>query len=212
MPHHPRLTHKRVGGKEKTVPALKGLGRFLKPDAVFLEIGAGDCSLSFEVARQVKQVYTLEVREVITDGCSVPIPDASVTLAYSNQLREHVHPDDAVEQLGNIYDAIAQGGLYLCITPNRPNGPHNISKYFDRTATGMHLKEHTVRELIRLFTEAGFSRVRPLVVRGDAVFPPAWTVTWTERRLCLLPFGLGRRQARWKPIAVVLGIQLVATK
>ena len=70
---------------------------------------------------------------------------------------EHLHPDDAVDQLKNIYNALVNGGKYICITPNRLTGPHDISKYFDNVATGFHLKEYTVTELSGLFREVGFS-------------------------------------------------------
>jgi predicted SAM-dependent methyltransferase len=35
----------------------------------------------------------------------------SVDLAYSNQLMEHLHPDDASEQLANVYRALKPGGV-----------------------------------------------------------------------------------------------------
>ena len=60
---------------------------------------------------------------------------------------EHLHPDDALEQLQNIYSALVPGGIYLCITPNRLSGPQDVSRDFDMVATGFHLKEYTISEL-----------------------------------------------------------------
>ena len=76
---------------------------------------------------------------------------------------EHLHPEDAFEQLRNIIRALAPGGRYVCITPNRLNGPHDVSSHLDREATGFHIKVYTVTELARLFRAAGFAkaRVRP---------------------------------------------------
>jgi len=54
-------------------------------------------------------------------------------------------------------------GIYICVTPNRLSGPHDISKYFDVTATRFHLKEYTNTELSDLFKEAGFLKVRAYV-------------------------------------------------
>ena len=77
-----------------------------------------------------------------------------------DQLMEHLHPDDALDQLQNIFTALTSAGVYLCITPNRLNGPHDISMYFDEVATGFHLHEYTITELSDLFKKVGFSKVR----------------------------------------------------
>ena len=98
---------------------------------------------------------------MLSDGCTVPVPADSVTLAYSFQVMEHIHPDDALEQLRNLFTAIAPGGSYMCVTPSRLNGPHDVSKFFDPVARGFHLKEYTNAELARLFRAVGFSRVVP---------------------------------------------------
>ena len=78
---------------------------------------------------------------VLSDGLTVAVPEGSIDVAYSNQLMEHLHPDDAVEQLHNVYRALKPGGAYICITPNALWGPHDVSRRFDREPTGFHLKE-----------------------------------------------------------------------
>jgi len=95
---------------------------------------------------------------IISDGVNIPVPRESIDVAYSNQLMEHLHPDDAVEQLGNICEALALGGIYICGTPNRLVGPTDVSAGFDRVSTGFHLKEYLPTELSRIFSQAGFSR------------------------------------------------------
>jgi SAM-dependent methyltransferase len=173
---HPQLLEKQSPEfQARVLPRqLRFVSRFLQPDSVFLEVGPGDCSFSFAVARLVKQVYAADVSEevaghsgqkppnfrlIISDGCSVPLPHNSVDVAYSNQVMEHIHPDDAIEQLQDIRAALVPGGVYVCVTPNRLCGPHDVSKYFDDVATGFHLKEYTWTELSELFRGAGFSRV-----------------------------------------------------
>src|SRR2546425_9014273 len=147
-------------------------GFFQKKDTFFGEMGAGDCSFSFEGVVFKKGVCAVVVCEKITknarpplnfrlilsDGCSIPLPRASVNVCYSNQLMEHLHPDDALEQLENIVKVLVPGGVYICITPNRLTGPHDISRHFDAVATGFHLREYTRTELRDLFKAAGFSR------------------------------------------------------
>lgn len=152
---------------------LQLLDQFLKSDSIFLEVGPGDCSLSIEVAKQVKKVYAVDVtREnvkdiclpenlelIISDGSNVLVPEDTVDIAYSHQLMEHLHPDDAKDQLRNLYKVLAPGGSYICITPNRLSGPHDISHHFDEIATCFHLKEYTVSEMYNLFREAGFTKI-----------------------------------------------------
>ena len=80
----------------------------------------------------------------------------TIDMAYSNQLVEHLHPDDIFDQTKNILNILKNKGRYVCITPNKLSGPHDISKYFDDVATGFHLKEYTTRELIRLQKKSDF--------------------------------------------------------
>src|SRR5262249_45933988 len=68
---HPLLLRKMAGEDEAIRRAsvktqLKFLRRFLTPQAVFLEVGAGGCLLSLEVAKCVKQVYALDVSAEMT--------------------------------------------------------------------------------------------------------------------------------------------------
>jgi SAM-dependent methyltransferase len=51
---------------------------------------------------------------------------------------EHLHPDDASEQLANVYRALKPGGVYCCVTPNRISGLHDIPVYFDTVSQGLH--------------------------------------------------------------------------
>lgn len=229
VPHHPQLTRKldsRVR-TEAVSTQMKLLGRFLKPEFTFLEVGPGDCKLAFEIAKFVKKVCAVDVSEevtkglshpknfelIISDGCSIPVTDNSVNVAYSHQLMEHLHPDDALEQLRNIYNALIPGGVYLCITPNRLSGPHDISGYFDEVATGFHLKEYTATELVSIFKTAGFSTVSAVLgVKGFQLRLPLFLVIWIESVLTTLPCSLSKRISRWLPIRLLLGIQLIAQK
>ncbi|MGC9503115.1 class I SAM-dependent methyltransferase [Baaleninema sp.] len=175
VPDHPQIIRSISSDIQNWIvnQRLLLLNRFLTPQTHYLELGVGDCSLALEVARKVKQVYAVDVSREITktlqfpdnfefilsDGCSVDVPKNSIDIAYSHQLMEHLHPEDALVQLQNIYHALAPNGIYICITPNRLSGPHDISKHFDEVATGFHLKEYTVTELREMFLEAGFRQV-----------------------------------------------------
>lgn len=226
---HPQLTIKASpeAFAWKVAYEIRHLAPFLKKETTFLEIGPGDCSLSFEVSRMVKTVYAIDVSEEITkglsppsnfklilsDGASIPIPAGSVDVAYSNQLMEHLHPDDAMEQLHRIYSALAPGGIYMCLTPNRLNGPHDVSGSFDRIATGFHLKEYTVTELYPLFQAAGFTGGRIFVpLKNVRIFLPLFPVRLCEKIVAALPYPIGKWLASTRPVAKLLGIRLVGKK
>ncbi|MBO0796254.1 MAG: methyltransferase domain-containing protein [Ktedonobacteraceae bacterium] len=94
-------------------------------ESTFVEIGPGDCALSFAVAHGTKKVYAVDVSTEITasqtcppnfalllsDGCSIPLPDRSVAVVYSHQLMEHLYPDDALEQLEQVYRVLIPYGI-----------------------------------------------------------------------------------------------------
>jgi SAM-dependent methyltransferase len=229
VPHHQQLARK-VSSAERTrrvQEQLSLLRRFLTPATCFLEIGAGDCALSLHLAERVRQVYALDVSEtisresrvpanfrlILSDGVSVPVPPGSITVAYSNQLMEHLHPEDAAEQLANIVKGIAAGGIYVCVTPSLLTGPHDISRYFDDTATGFHLKEYTATELRRIFHDAGFRRTVQYARLRSWYFPvPAWLTSALERALGAVSPSLRKRLCRNRLARGLLGIWLVGWK
>jgi len=229
VPLHPQLTQKASPEEMRRAveSQIRFLRQFLREEHTFLEVGPGDCAVSLEAARVAKQVYAIDVSDEITklaehppnfrlvlcDGSSIPVPPNSVHVAYSKELMEHLHCDDAVHQLESIYQALAPGGVYVCITPNRLGGPHDISRYFDDVATGFHLKEYTTRELMHLFKEVGFSRIRAYVgARGAYIRFPARLICACEAVLESLPKAVARPIARSLPFWVLLGVRLVGTK
>lgn len=229
VPAHPLLTRK--GDARATEAAIRSyvkiLTPFLRPDSTFLEVGSGDCALSCAVAPLAATAYAVDVSEEITagvelpsnvsvrisDGVSIPVPEQSVDVAFSNALMEHLHPEDAWEQLRNVCRSLRPGGVYVCITPNRLYGPHDISKYFDNRATGFHLKEYTTRELRKLFTKAGFSRATVLVGgRGHYVESPCLPVELLEIVFAVLPVRGRRILAEKTLLSGALGIRIVGRK
>lgn len=210
LPHHPQQSCT-AAGKKLRQGLVRGLGnlvaRFVGPDTTFLEVGAGDCELSLQVANLARQVYALDVcaqirsevvpanfELILSDGCSVPVAAGSVDVAFSHQLLEHLHPDDAQEQLRNVRAALAPGGTYICITPSRFSGPHDISKFFADEPSGFHLKEYSTRELVALFERADFSRFAVFFwSKGVLLRVPVDLVTALEALLSRLP----RPAQRW---------------
>jgi SAM-dependent methyltransferase len=125
---------------------------------------------------------------LISRGVEVPLEDATVDLAYSNQLLEHLHPEDAQDHLQELYRVLKPGGSYVCVTPNRLTGPHDISLYFDETACGFHLKEYTMTELCDAMVQAGFRNIRMrYMIQGRCVTISAGGVRRFENLLRTLP-------------------------
>ena len=193
-----------------------------------MEIGAGDCALSCAIARLVTTVYALDVSPEITkgvtfaenvhlrilsDGISLPLVSEGATLAYSYQLMEHLHPDDAVAQLQEVYRVLQPGGCYICVTPNRLTGPHDISCYFDDTATGFHLKEYTLTELEVLFRSVGFTHLA-FYAGGKGVYIrlPLFLVRLCETLIAHMGLALRKKLCRNMVACAFFGITLVARK
>lgn len=216
--------------EKKIASAMRILDRFLDKESVFLEIGSGRCELSIFLSEKVRSVYALEVASeldpkhhaprnlnfVLSDGVNIPVPEGSITVAYSSQVMEHLHPDDAVAQLINIRRALAPGGVYVCVTPNSLSGPHDVSKYFDHVATGLHLKEYQYNQLSSLFHRVGFSKVYAIGTTRfckGAILIPLMFQSMIEHILSVLPRGIRRSLARARLGPLSLNhVRIVAVK
>ena len=229
VPHHPQVTRKFTADEERldVERQLSFLRPHLESRDVFLEIGAGDCAVSRQVANICRQAYALDVSPeiaggqplptncefVLSSGCDIPLPPLFVDVVYSNQLMEHLHPDDAQAQLHNIQRAIRPGGKYVCVTPNRVSGPWDVSMYFDEVARGFHLREYSLEELTDLLHKAGFSRVDVYAGgRGYFMQVPKEVVRLAESVLKRLPYSIRSRLAHWMPVRGLLGLRMVAWK
>ncbi|MGQ0540437.1 MAG: class I SAM-dependent methyltransferase [Blastocatellia bacterium] len=228
VPHHPLLTE--AFGPERSRRVEKEMGYlrdFLRKDSTYLEVGPGDCLAALEVAKEVRHVYAIDVSNEVTkriealpnfelilsDGVSVPVPENSIDIAYSNQLMEHLHPDDAIAQLKNLFRSLKPGAVYLCITPNRLSGPHDISRWFDSVATGLHLKEYTVTELNEIFKAIGFVKMRILLrAFGLGVSLPIFAYGIAESVLSVLPQSLRKLLTFNKVSKFLLGFRILGEK
>ena len=228
VPDHPRIAARGASTayRERDIGwNMAQLRPYVFDGCTFLEIGAGDCALSARVAARAKQVYCVDisaqaqgqlpanVRFVLTDGQSIDVPAGSVDLAFSDQLMEHLHPEDALAQLKNIHRALKPGGVYMCVTPNRVYGPSDISAFFDDEARGFHLREYTLREIREIFAEAGFPKQHVYVgARGWFVRAPAFAVQAVESALGALPAVLRRKLGDMKVFRALLGLRVAGVK
>ena len=229
---HPLLQRKALSAEQlQRHPGIQSqlrfLRRFIRPNSVFLEIGAGSCLVSMEVAKKVKRVIALDVSDEITrrydlppnvelrifDGVEVPVEAGTVDVVYSHQVMEHIHPDDAFEQLWSIHRSLVPGGAYVCIVPNRISGPHDISRHFDEVATGFHMKEYTTTELASLLRSGGFPKTRSYVgAKGHYFAVPQLFLIALEKLLGTLPFRLRTSIGRRIPARQLLEIRMAGWK
>jgi SAM-dependent methyltransferase len=229
LPDHPQFAE--VGApaaRDEGIAKLVGrLAPYLEPGSTFLEIGPGDCALSAALAPHCAFVHAVDVSEGavdaskmpanfalhISDGTNIPVASDSVDLAFSDQLMEHLHPDDAHDQLREILRVLKPGGLYLCITPNRLSGPHDVSRFFSDVAEGFHIREYTNAELAALMGGIGFRRVTAAVpLSGRLTTAPLAPFLALEAALGLLPAALRRWVARSALVSAALGVRLLAQK
>jgi SAM-dependent methyltransferase len=225
LPDHPQNAKNADADAVRTTKELRLLRPMLTPNSVFLELGCGDAKLALAVARLVAKAIALDVtdalvdltltpsnfRFVTTSGVEIALPDHSVDLVYSNQLMEHLHVDDVDDQLREIVRVLKPGGRYLCATPSRVTGPHDISGGFSETPTGFHMREYDYGSMRAILLSAGFSRVDfPIVVRGRRLgTPPYPALRALELMLLAMPNGFRRKLRIVRPL---MGVTAIGTK
>lgn len=128
-------------------------------------------------------------------------PDESFTIVFSNQVLEHLHPDDVWRHFQEAFRVLRPGGFLAIETPNRRTGPQDISRGFSPVAEGLHLKEWSFGELMRQIQFAGFIRLRALLVPPFLARRSACAF-----RLSLIPAGLKYPQDIL--LALVPGLEL----
>jgi len=227
VPDHPQLAIDPAQRDREVSQKLRFVSRFLDRRSCLMEIGAGDCAFSLRAAPMIRMGIVVDVSQVIvsaaqempnlevviSDGTSLPVEPGSVDVAYSDQLMEHLHPDDALLQLTNVVRALTPGGVYICITPNRVSGPHDVSRGFDEVATGFHLREYTGREIREMFLGAGFTHIDFYAGgRGHYVRIPTALALSGEVAFERLPMAVRRNKVPALASHVLLGLTIVATR
>ena len=210
--------------ERNTASQLAMLEPYLGDQVVFVELGCGDAAVSKAIAPRIGEAIGVDVtpalmdrvaapanfRFVQTEGTDLALPDAHADLAYSNQLMEHLHTEDALQQLAEVRRVLKPGGLYLCSTPNRITGPHDISGYFGVEPVGFHLREYDHGSLAAMFRQAGFRSVQArLSVKGRGFTTPVWPVALFERVFSRLPTSIRLRAAQAGPVRSLAGLMLV---
>lgn len=215
VPDHPRLTRRndekltRLANKER----LALVRDFLNPSSVFAEFAPGDCTFAMEAAKYVKTAYGMDISDqrgqnyksaanfelIIYDGYHLEgIESSSVDILFSDQLIEHIHPEDTKLHFELAYRILKPGGKYVFRTPHAFTGPYDVSQYFSDDPQGFHLKEWTFIEFKQLFKDVHFSQFYPVrSVKGIRLKLPYLYVEACEHALKLLPRSYMRVLAKY---------------
>ncbi|MBN1909002.1 MAG: class I SAM-dependent methyltransferase [Pirellulales bacterium] len=83
-------------------------------------------------------------------------------LVYSNDVIEHIPPDEVVENLRQAYLLLEPRGLLVTVTPNWHGRPSDVTRDWcpPRTeAKALHLQEYSLRDMTSMLRQVGFRRV-----------------------------------------------------
>ena len=226
VPDHPRLM--RRTDSERTRRAIRSkrsiLDSYVTAESTVLEFAPGDCRFAATLAHDVAQVIGVDISDqratdqawptnfdlIVYDGSTISGLDAaSIDVVFSDQLIEHLHPDDALDHLGLCASLLRPGGHYVIRTPHRVGGPWDVSRYFCDSAEGFHLREWTFGELRNAMLASGFRRVHTIWNgKGVRLRLPWWLLVTYERAVDRLPKRWARRlMAATIPTVACVGVR-----
>jgi SAM-dependent methyltransferase len=197
--------------ESRTAGTSKGLVATLTPlcrlDQRVLEVGCGRGYTCWKLAPLVKEIVGTDVsapalaeaRELLSshgitnaqileaDGeeLTARFGTEAFDLVLSIEVYEHLHRDDGLAHLREVYSVLKPGGAYVIVTPHRMNGPTDVTcmVYPDsRECLGFHLNETTNKELMADLRAAGFTRFSSVLRLNHRV--PALPDIWYPARLC----------------------------
>jgi SAM-dependent methyltransferase len=226
LPDHPQWSITPEIRRKQAAAQIRILAPMIDRRSVFLEVGCGDAVLTKSVAphageaigvdvtdRLVDEAHPENFRLLLSDGVTLPVASNSVDLVLSNHLVEHMHEDDVAPQLAEILRVLKRGGRYACATPNRLNGPHDISVFFGYEPGGFHLREYDHRSLARTLRVAGFRDVKAIgMLKGRRYEVPIGLVGAIEWLLDALPVPLRRRAIHIDALYYLSQVMVVGRK
>lgn len=148
-----------------------------------LEIGSGRGQLIRHLASQGNLCHATEittergekfveseagVQWLATDGVNLSrfAQESFYDVVISDQVFEHLHPDDHVTHLAEARKLLKDGGRYILRAPHRATGPHDISAIFGfDKAVFLHLCEPDYELMERVTRAAGFRTTRAVVAK-----------------------------------------------
>jgi SAM-dependent methyltransferase len=196
------------------------------PGESILEIGCGAGSMAIELARAGRRVTGVDVSQVILDkararstgvagvafervsGVALPYADQTFGAAYSIEVVEHLHENDAVAHFAEVRRVLRPGGRYWFLTPNglaagSASERFGVSVEVD---ADVHLRVWTYEELLPLLSGVGFRRLRVPFRVHRALFLP-WLPLDIMARAERTGSRALRRVLRWDSSCSVVAIR-----
>lgn len=227
VPDHSRITRRNDDRQTQLAnrSKLALVNHYLNSSTVLAEFAPGDCMFALQVAKQVKAVYAIDISDqrgenktlpdnftlVIYDGYQLDeVKENSVDVVFSDQLVEHLHPEDTRLHFELAFKILKPGGVYVFRTPHAFPGPSDVSQFFSYVPQGFHLKEWTYVELRQLLKDIRFSHLSVIwnTRRNIQKKLPYPLIELFEHFLRLLPVQFRRNLTR----RIGFTICVVATK
>lgn len=150
---------------------LKLMEKFIDKSTIFVEFAPGDCRFAISICNRVRFVYGVDISDqrgqldnvpdnfelIIYDGYDLQMQENSTDVVFSDQLIEHLHPEDTEFHFRLVRKILRPQGVYVFRTPHRFSGPHDVSRYFSNEAEGFHLKEWTYSEIAKILKRLEYS-------------------------------------------------------
>jgi hypothetical protein len=226
VPDHPRLVQRhddQLTFRSNTSKMVL-VKRYFDKSAVFAEFAPGDCRFVMEVSRHFKWAYGIDISDqrnptdnapenfklIIYDGFNLnEIEQNCIDIMFSDQLIEHLHPEDCRHHFKLVHSKLKPGGKYIFRTPHAYRGPSDVSGYFSDEPEGFHLKEWTYMEINALLKDIRYSSIHSFWnAKGINIRTPYIYYKLCEKFLILLP----KRYLRYLARYLLPGVIIVAVK
>jgi hypothetical protein len=133
-----------------------GTGKIISSIANNKDVHASGCDIYVDknFLNSDLNVYEGTIYEALTK-----VSDNCIDVFYWNDVIEHIPEDEIDILLILLASKMAIGGIIITITPNRLNGPSDITSHFEPRGTiakGFHFHEYTFAEMVTLFEKYNF--------------------------------------------------------
>jgi SAM-dependent methyltransferase len=128
----------------------------------FLAISGAFCTATEISDERPSGSYQHNLEWHNTDGVNLREyePSGQYDYVISDQVIEHLHPDDIDVHFNNVFHLLQAGGKYIFYTPHYYIGPGDVSLVFGTLeAEGMHLKEYKYYEIYKILKASGFKKI-----------------------------------------------------
>lgn len=148
------------------------------------------------------------------DGLGAKVEDSSIDLVFEYIFFHLLHPEDGEKHAEELCKMLKPGGHYISVISNSSIEPSDISRYFtDGPAEGLHIKEYSHSDVVKIFKKAGFRKFGVLFkVMGRWIRIPIFFHIILDKLLTSLPKKLHSKIKQISRVRTLFTIRLIATK